>query len=66
MIEDPDHILLRHRAYWLSLLGSPEVVPTKKEDWQEKRVTVHLPTAILLTPQELTKMMDNIERTDTI
>jgi hypothetical protein len=66
VFEGPDHLLLRHRAYWLSLLGSAEVMATKKEDWQEKRITVRVPRTNQLTPRELVRMMDNIERTDAI
>ena len=66
MAEDPDHVLLRHRAYWLSLLGMAEVKATAKDDWQEKRITVRLPQVNLLTSKELVRMMDNIERTDAI
>jgi hypothetical protein len=64
--ESPDHVLLRHRAYWVSLLGEVEINPAKREDWQEKKITVRLPRANLLNPASLSTMMDNIERTDAI
>ncbi len=64
--ETPDHLLLRHRAYWRSLLGEVEIKPAKPEDWQEKKITVRLPRVNLLNPASLIAMMDNIERTDAI
>lgn len=66
LTENSDHILMRHRAYWFSLLGFDEVAAVNKEDWQERRVTVQLPRANLLTPHELIRMMDNIEKADAI
>jgi len=64
--ENSDHILLRHRAYWVSLLGEVEINATKPEDWQEKKITVRVPRSNLLNPARLGMMMDNIERTDAI
>ena len=66
LVEGPDHVLLRHRAYWVSLLGDVEIKATRHEDWQKKRITVRFPRANLLSPVSLALMMDNIERTDAI
>jgi hypothetical protein len=64
--EGPDHVLLRHRAYWMSLLGEVEIHAAKPEDWQQKKITLRVPRASLLNPASLGMMMDNIERTDAI
>jgi hypothetical protein len=64
--EGPDHVLLRHRAYWMSLLGEVESNAARPEDWQQKKITLRVPRANLLNPASLGVMMDNIERTDAI
>ncbi len=66
LVDDPGHLVLRHRAYWKSLLGELEIKPTKPEDWQEKKITVRLRRVNLLSPASLLEVMDNIERTDAV
>lgn len=66
MAEEPDQIVLRHRAYWLNLLGEPAHAATKATDWQQMKVTVRVPRGNLLTAARLRGMMDNIEQTDAI
>ena len=63
---EEDQMILRHRAYWLSLLGEEEHAPIRPSDWQESKVTVRVPRGNLLTAARLQKMMDNIEQTDAI
>ena len=66
MAEEPDQVVLRHRAYWLSLLGDVEHAATKATDWPQAKVTVRVPRGNLLTAARLRGMMDNIEQTDAI
>ena len=52
--EMDDHILLRHRSYWMHLLGAEEVT-------NETKVTIRLPTTQLFTCEKLREMMQRIE-----
>ncbi len=66
LVPGPDHVVLRHRAYWKNLLGEVEIKPAKPEDRQEKNITLQLQRANLLTPASLVTMMDNTEVADAI
>jgi hypothetical protein len=66
LVAGPDHVVLRHRVYWKNLLGEVEIKPAKPEEWQEKKITLRLQRANLLTSASLILMMDNIEGTDAI
>jgi len=61
LTEEEDQTILRHRAYWLSLLGEEEHAPTRPSDWQESNVRVWVPRGDRLTAARLQEMMDNIE-----
>jgi hypothetical protein len=60
--EGSDHVLVRHRAYWLNLRGFPSIA-VAGDDAQEKKTTIHVPISNVLTPARLATMMDNIEMT---
>jgi hypothetical protein len=52
--EGPDQVLLRHRAYWRSLLGEVEINAAKPEDWQEKKLPCAFREPTCSTPRDLT------------
>ncbi len=61
-----EQMVLRHRADYLNLLGLPDIEPVHPNVWQERKIQVKIPTANLLTAEVLNRMMDNIDRTDSI
>jgi len=48
----PDHLLLRHRAYWLSLKGFPAI-----PDEEQQSTTIHIPTSQEFTVETLHDLM---------
>lgn len=47
-----DHLLLRHRAYWMSLNQEPEIL-----DPSQANVTVHVPVCQEFTVESLHRLM---------
>ncbi len=63
---DAEHLLLRHRAYWLNLRGYPDPPPFTGIDVRNQKIPVMIPRGHLLSADQMMEFLDTIEATGTL